>query len=42
MTHSIASRTAHAVSHKLHFFFLKTAQNPLSTVKFLFHNDTLM
>jgi hypothetical protein len=42
MTHSTASGTAHAVSHKIKASFLKTAPNPFSKVKFLFHKDTLI
>ena len=43
MTHSIASGTAHALSHNIKIFMLKkTAQNPFSKVKFLFHKDRLI
>jgi hypothetical protein len=41
MKHSIASGTSQPVSHKIRFLFLKTAQNPFSSVKFLFHKDGL-
>ena len=42
MTHSTASCTTLAVSHKIKISFLKNCWKSFSKVKFLFHKDTLI